>query len=62
MYGGQQRRHFACDANAIEGTRCTCPRGCTDRFIGDGPNACDPECVPCRVQRGVNVRPVKDKL
>lgn len=54
-------RHFLCDQRSIVGRSCTCPSGCTDRHISDSPTiACDPECQPCRINRGQPAK-LKDK-
>jgi hypothetical protein len=48
-----QRRsvHHLCDPKSIVGRACTCPRGCTDKLIGDQ-GTCDADCHPCRVNAG----------
>jgi hypothetical protein len=54
-------RHFLCDPSTIVGRACTCPIGCTDRHVGDSVTvACDPNCQPCRINRGQPAR-MRDK-
>lgn len=45
-------RHFLCEPRSIVGRPCTCPPGCTTTRVGDGDRPCDPECHPCRINRG----------
>jgi len=46
--------HTSCDPDLpLAGKRCTCPSGCSGDRWGNGPNPCDPACVPCRRMAGV---------
>ena len=45
-------RHYSCEPGSIIGKPCTCPPGCSEKFVGDGPRDCDPGCLPCRKNRG----------
>lgn len=51
MILGQRQRHHACDPETMVAERCTCKPGCTNELVGDGPTDCEPDCVPCRLQR-----------
>lgn len=44
--------HYVCDETTVAGKPCTCRGTCSQRVYGDGPDRCDPECVPCRIRLG----------
>lgn len=45
-------RHSSCESGTIVGHSCTCPEKCSDSHWGNGPNKCDPRCVPCQRMKG----------
>jgi hypothetical protein len=58
---GARNVHYGCDPEyPLAGLRCVCPPGCSGERWGSGPRDCDPDCEPCKRQRGQPLRKRRD--